>query len=249
MKKILLLFAVLFLSLQVSLAQKVTVTGTVTSKEDGLPIIGASVLEKGTTNGTITNYNGVYTISVPIGATLVFSYVGMDKVERKVTGEGKIDVIMNPTAIAIDEVIVTAMGVKAEKKKLNFAVQSVDAEAITDGRSPNFVNSLQGKISGVSVTSSGGSPNAGSQILLRGISSINPSQNNEPLFILDGMVLSGGGSAAADINPSDIENVTVLKGAAASALYGQNAANGVIMITTKTAQSGKMSFSANASLQ
>ncbi|HOR38816.1 MAG TPA: SusC/RagA family TonB-linked outer membrane protein [Paludibacteraceae bacterium] len=249
MKKILLLFAVLFLSLQVSLAQKVTVTGTVTSKEDGLPIIGASVLEKGTTNGTITNYNGVYTISVPIGATLVFSYVGMDKVERKVTGEGKIDVIMNPTAIAIDEVIVTAMGVKAEKKKLNFAVQSVDAEAITDGRSPNFVNSLQGKISGVSVTSSGGSPNAGSQILLRGISSINPSQNNEPLFILDGMVLSGGGSAAADINPSDIENVTVLKGAAASALYGQNAANGAIMITTKTAKAGKMSLSANASIQ
>jgi len=142
MKKILLIFAVPFFFIQVSLAQKVTVTGTVTSKEDGLPIIGASILEKGTTNGTITNYNGIYTISVPLGATLVFSYVGMEKVERKVTSADRIDVVMTPTAIAIEEVVVTAMGVKAEKKKLNFAVQSINSDAITDGRSANFVNSL-----------------------------------------------------------------------------------------------------------
>ncbi|HOV84569.1 MAG TPA: carboxypeptidase-like regulatory domain-containing protein, partial [Paludibacteraceae bacterium] len=178
MKKILLLFVSSLFLWQFSFAQKIEVTGTVTSKEDGLPIIGASVLEKGTTNGTITNYDGVYTISVPIGATLVFSYVGMDKVERKVTGPGKIDVVMSPTAIAIEEVVVTAMGVRAEKKKLNFAVQSVNAEDIIDSRSANFVTALQGKISGVNVTTAGGSPNAGSQILIRGISSINPAQNN-----------------------------------------------------------------------
>lgn len=249
MKKILLLFVSSLFLWQFSFAQKIEVTGTVTSKEDGLPIIGASVLEKGTTNGTITNYDGVYTISVPVGATLVFSYVGMDKVERKVTGPGKIDVVMSPTAIAIEEVVVTAMGVRAEKKKLNFAVQSVNAEDIIDSRSANFVTALQGKISGVNVTTAGGSPNAGSQILIRGISSINPAQNNEPLFILDGMVLAGGASAAADINPNDIENITVLKGAAAAALYGQNAANGAIMITTKTAQAGKMAVTANVSLQ
>ena len=137
----------------------------------------------------------------------------------------------------------------SEKKKLNFAVQTVNSDALTDGKSANFVNSLQGKVSGVSVTNSGGSPNAGSQIILRGISSINPSQSNEPLLIVDGMPISGGGSSASIINPNDIENVTVLKGAAAAALYGQEAANGVIMVTTKQGAVGKLVTTVNASIQ
>ncbi|MFV0390884.1 MAG: SusC/RagA family TonB-linked outer membrane protein, partial [Paludibacteraceae bacterium] len=149
----------------------------------------------------------------------------------------------------LEEIVVTALGIQTEKKKLNFAVQSVNSDALTDGKSQNFVNALQGKIAGLSVTNSSGSPNSGTQIIIRGISSVNNSQNNEPLFVLDGMPLAGKGSAAADINPNDIENVTVLKGAAASALYGQDAANGVIMITTKRGEAGKISVTANTSFQ
>jgi len=249
MKRAILLFIGFFFIWQLGFAQKVNITGTVTSKEDGLPIIGASIVEKGTTNGTVTNFDGVYTLSVSSGATLVFSYVGMEKTEKQVTGTTVLNVVLKSSAIAIEEVVVTAMGVKQEKKRLNFAVQSVNSDALTDGRSANFVNSLQGKVAGVSVTNAGGSPNSGSQIILRGISSINPSQNNEPLLIVDGMPISGGGSSAAVINPNDIENVTVLKGAAAAALYGQEAANGVIMVTTKQGAVGKISTTINASLQ
>lgn len=246
MKRIILLFVVFTCMLQFSYGQKLTVTGTVTAKEDGLPIIGASIVEKGTTNGTVTNFDGVYTISVSSGATLAFSYVGMEKQEKKIAASSTLNIVLSSSAVAIDEVVVTAMGVKQEKKKLNFAVQSVNSDALTDSRSANFVNSLQGKVAGVSVTNSGGSPNSGSQIIIRGISSINSSQNNQPLFIVDGMPVSGGPSS---INPNDIENVTVLKGAAAAALYGQEAANGAIMITTKQGVVGKVSTTVNASVQ
>lgn len=249
MKRFILLVVSFIFTLQFSYGQKITVTGKVTSREDGMPIIGASVMEKGTTNGTVTNFDGVYSIAVSNNATLIFSYIGMEKVEIKFSGSTSVNVILKSSSVTMDEVVVTAMGIKMEKKKLNFAVQSINSELITAGQSANFVNSLQGKVAGVSVTNSGGSPNAGSQIILRSISSINPSQSNEPLFILDGMPMSGGASSAADINPNDIENVTVLKGAAASALYGQNAANGVIMITTKQAQKGAMTVSANTSWQ
>jgi TonB-linked SusC/RagA family outer membrane protein len=170
----------------------------------------------------------------------------MEKAERKISSATTLNIVLNSNAVAINEVVVTAMGVKQEKKKLNFAVQSVNSDIITEGQSANFVNSLQGQIAGVSVTNSGGSPNSGSQIIIRSISSINSSQNNQPLFILDGQAISGG---AADINPNDIANITVLKGAAASALYGQDAANGAIMITTKQGASGKLSVSANAGWQ
>ena len=226
----------------------ITVTGTVISAEDGLPVIGASVLEKGTSNGTITDFDGIYELTVADDAVLVFSYVGLSSQELKVTGP-KMDVTLKGDAIAMEEVVVTAMGVVQEKKRLNFAVQNIGGDALTENKSANFVNSLQGKIAGVSVTNSGGSPNAGSQIIIRGISSVNTSQSNEPLFILDGVAISGGGSTAADINPNDIENITVLKGAAAAALYGQDAANGVIMITTKQGEAGKIKVQANGSWQ
>ncbi len=246
MKKLISLLS-LTLAAQLMFAS-ITVTGVVTSADDTFPVIGASIMEKGTTNGTITDFDGIYTLTVSDNATLVVSYVGMKAQEIKVTGP-KHDVVLQSDAIAVEEVVVTAMGVVQEKKRLNFAVQNIDSESLTQNKSANFVNSLQGKIAGVSVTNGSGSPNAGSQIIVRGISSINPSQSNEPLFIMDGMPLSGGASAAADINPNDIENITVLKGAAAAALYGQDAANGVIMITTKRAEEGKISVTANASVQ
>ena len=246
MKKILFVLTCLFCS--VAMMASITVTGTVISAEDGLPVIGASVLEKGTSNGTITDFDGIYELTVADDAVLVFSYVGLSSQELKVTGPN-MDVTLKGDAIAMEEVVVTAMGVVQEKKRLNFAVQNIGGDALTENKSANFVNSLQGKIAGVSVTNAGGSPNSGSQIIIRGISSVNNSQSNEPLFILDGVAISGGASAAADINPNDIENITVLKGAAAAALYGQDAANGVIMITTKQGEAGKIKVQANGSWQ
>ena len=246
MKKILFVLTCLFCS--AAMMASITVTGTVISAEDGLPVIGASVLEKGTSNGTITDFDGIYELTVADDAVLVFSYVGLSSQELKVSGP-VMDVTLKGDAIAMEEVVVTAMGVVQEKKRLNFAVQNIGGDALTENKSANFVNSLQGKIAGVSVTNAGGSPNSGSQIIIRGISSVNTSQSNEPLFILDGVAISGGGSTAADINPNDIENITVLKGAAAAALYGQDAANGVIMITTKQGEAGKIKVQANGSWQ
>ena len=246
MKKILFILTCSLLS--VAMMANITVTGTVISAEDGLPVIGASVLEKGTSNGTITDFDGMYELTVADNAVLVFSYVGLTSLEKKVSGP-KMDVTLQSDALAMEEVVVTAMGVVQEKKRLNFAVQNIGGDALTENKSSNFVNSLQGKIAGVSVTNAGGSPNSGSQIIIRGISSVNNSQSNEPLFILDGVAISGGGSTAADINPNDIENITVLKGAAAAALYGQDAANGVIMITTKQGEAGKIKVQANGSWQ
>ena len=229
----------------VAMNATVTVTGVVTSAEDKEPVIGASVLEKGTTNGTITDFDGMYTLTVQDGATLEISYVGMKTQDVKVTGTQH-NVVLQGDAIAVEEVVVTAMGVVQEKKRLNFAVQNVGADDLTDGKSANVLNSLQGKVAGVNVTSGGGSPNSGSQLIIRGVTSISSTQSNEPLVVLDGMPLTGG---AGDINPNDIESVTVLKGAAASALYGQEAANGVLMITTKNATAGKLTATVNGSWQ
>lgn len=240
-----LFFMLTCLLMVVAMNATVTVTGVVTSAEDKEPVIGASVLEKGTTNGTITDFDGMYTLTVQDGATLEISYVGMKTQDVKVTGSQH-NVVLQGDAIAVEEVVVTAMGVVQEKKRLNFAVQNVGADDLTDGKSANVLNSLQGKVAGVNVTSGGGSPNSGSQLIIRGVTSISSTQSNEPLVVLDGMPLTGG---AGDINPNDIESVTVLKGAAASALYGQEAANGVLMITTKNATAGKLTATVNGSWQ
>jgi len=249
MKKFILLLAVFLAGLQCVWAQTVTVTGVVTLQEDGSPAIGASVMEKDTKNGVVTDIDGNFSIVVPVGAILEFKYLGTTPQSRKITEAMRLDIILSPNAVAIGEVVVTAMGIKTEKKRLNFAVQSINADELANKQAVNFVDALQGKIAGLSVTNASGSPSAGSQVIIRGISSINTSQSNEPLFILDGVPISGGASAAADINPNDIENVTILKGAAASALYGQGAANGVIMITTKKGEIGKVAVTANASWQ
>lgn len=243
-----LLFLLFFLSAVTIYAQR-TVTGVVTSADDGMPVIGASVLVKGTTQGTITDIDGNYSINASDNSVLVFSFVGLDSKEIKVGTQSVINVVMKSSSIMVDEVVVTAMGVKAEKKKLNFAVQSLDASEITAGQAANFVSSLQGKVAGVQVTSGGGSPNSGTAIQIRAISSINPGQNNEPLFIIDGIAVNGSATNMGNINPNDIENMTVLKGAAAAALYGHEAANGVVMITTKTGKAGAIQVNASASIQ
>ena len=241
---ILLVFATPYIIAQTSISGRVI-------DENQEALIGVSVVIKGTTFGTITDFDGNYNLqNVPATATLVFSYVGMHTQEHKITSSTSVlNITMRADALMIDEVVVTAMGIQQEKKRMNFAVQSISSETLTENKSPNFVNALQGKIAGLSVTNSSGSPNSGTQVIIRGISSINNGQSNEPLFILDGMPISGSGTNAADINPNDIENVTVLKGAAAAALYGTNAANGVIMITTKRGQAGKVYATVSGSWQ
>ena len=218
----------------VGFAQQRTVTGTVVSAEDGLPVIGASVHVKGTSQGATTDLDGKYSIKVNENASLTFSYVGMQPKTVQVGNQSVINVTLTSSSTQLDEVVVTAMGIREEKKKLNFAVQSLNADEVTAGQSANFVNSLQGKIAGVQVSGSGGSPNSSSQIIIRAISSINSGQNNEPLFIIDGMPMRGGGSSAGDINPNDIESIDILKDAASAALYGARGAAGVIIITTKS---------------
>lgn len=243
-----LLFMLFFLSAMVGSAQQI-VTGIVTSADDKLPVIGASVKVKGTSRGTITDIDGKYSIKISKDSVLVFTYIGMEETQVRVGTQSVINVVMKPSSVNLNEVVVTAMGVKTDKKKLNFAVQSLSSKEIVDGQSSNFVSTLQGKIAGIQTSNGGGSPNASTQIIVRAISSINPSQNNEPLFIVDGMPVNGKGSAAGDINPNDIESMTVLKGAAASALYGQEAANGAIIITTKSGKAGQVVVNANLSVQ
>src|SRR5690554_971659 len=226
----------------------ITVAGTVTD-DTGEPLPGVNIFEKGTTNGTVTNIDGTYKLEANPTSTLVFSFVGFQTLEVAIEARTTLNVVLQDEVLGLDEVVVTAMGIRSEKRRLNFAVQSVDSEDLTEGRQVNFVDALQGKVSGVEVSGTGGSPSASAQILIRGISSINPAQNNEPIFILNGMHIAGGASRAAEINPNDIENITVLKGAAAAALYGQEASNGAIIVTTKTGHAGEIRIEASGSIQ
>ena len=241
MKKQLLL---LLFSLFAVMGYARTVTGVVTSASDKEPIIGASVQVQGTTRGAATDLDGKYTLEAQDNDVLVVTYVGMTPQKVKVGGRDVVDIVLQENSQVLEEVVVTAMGQTQEKKKLNFAVQSLNADDVSAGQSANFANSLQGKVAGLQVSTGGSSPNGSTQVIIRAISSINNSQSNEPLVIVDGMPIRSSGSSLGDLNPNDIENMSVLKGAAASALYGQEAANGVIMITTKRGQEGTMQVTA-----
>ena len=243
---------VLFLiGLQSIFAQDREVSGIVTSADDGLSIPGVSVIVKGTTIGTSTDFDGKYTISVPTDGTLVYSFVGMKQVEM-LANSSTIDVVMESESIGMDEVIVTAMGVTREKKALGYAATSLGADEIAKSQSVNPMNALQGKVAGVEIATAPG-PGATQNVMIRGASSFG---NNQPLYIVDGVPITNAqnqsgsslnsqvdfGSGINAINADDIEDMTVLKGAAATALYGSRAANGVIMITTKSGKDtdGKM---------
>lgn len=246
MKKQLLL--ILFSFLAVAGYARV-ITGTVISESDNEPVIGATVMVKGTQRGVATDFDGKFTLDVKDSDVLTITNVGMLQQDVKVGKQQSLRIIMKDNAQLLGEVVVTAMGQTQEKKKLNFAVQQLDSKEISAGVSNNLASTLQGKVSGLQILSTGGSPNASQTIQIRAISSINTSQNNEPLIIIDGVPVRGGGSSLTDINPNDIESMSVLKGAAASALYGQEAANGVIMIVTKSGKDGKLTVSANATLE
>ncbi|MDF0717153.1 SusC/RagA family TonB-linked outer membrane protein [Muricauda sp. 334s03] len=232
-------------------AQEMNVSGTVTDTS-GMPLPGVSIVVVGSTNGTQTDFDGNYSISANKGQTLRFSYIGQKTVERTVGTSKVIDVTLEEDAQALDEVVVTAMGIAREKKSLGYATQEVQGDEVSAVKAPNFVNSLSGKIAGIDVKSSG-TMGGSANVVIRGYSSINNS--NQALFVVDGVPISnvnnngatqetgrGGydyGNAAADINPEDIESINVLKGGAATALYGYRASNGVIVITTKKGKRNK----------
>lgn len=250
MKKLIKLFCVVALTLiaNVSWAQQTSVTGRVTD-ESGLGVPGATVLEKGTANGTIADADGYFSLEAESGATIVFSFVGMAPQEVVFSGQTPMNVTLVAAAVGLDEVVVTALGIEREKKALGYSVQDVKAEALTATGNPNISSALEGKVAGVKITQSGTGVGGSSRIEIRGASSL--SDNNRPLWIIDGIPFDdtqdgtagiwGGverAGAAFDINPSDIESVSVLKGPNAAALYGSRAGNGVIVITTKSGARG-----------
>ena len=245
-------------------AQTVRITGTVTSSEDGMPIPGLSVIVKGTTIGTSTDVNGKYELNAPADAQfLMFSFVGLKTQEVTIGGRQIIDVIMEPEMLQVEEVVVTALGITREKKALGYAVQDVKGDELAKVRTSNVVSSLTGRVAGVQISTASGQMGGGAKINVRGNTSL--TKNNQPLFVVDGIPLdnsdfsygaTGGGgydygNLAQDINPDDIESVSVLKGASATALYGSRAANGVVMITTKKgvqSNSKQMGVSVNSSV-
>ncbi len=243
-KRTLMLALMMFVGLTAIFAQR-SITGKITSSEDGLGIPGATVLVKGTTIGVITDNDGKYALTVPKDKNvLMISFVGMKSVEVTLGASNVVNVEMEPESKALEGVVVTALGISRDKKAIGYSVQNVQGEEITKARESNVINALTGRVSGVQITNSSGAVGASSRIVLRGVTSLGG--NNQPLFVIDGVPISNTnfgstdnegvnrGSGAADINPNDIENISVLKGPNAAALYGSRAANGVILITTKS---------------
>lgn len=239
--------SVLTLCMGLAHAQEKTVSGTVTDQE-GLPLPGVSVLVVGTTSGTQTDFDGNYSINVEEGQTLRFSYIGQATVERPVGSSNSIDVQMEEDAEALEEVVVTALGIKSKPRELSYAVQQVDAEEIANTNEVNVATALAGKAAGVQVIGSSGSVGASTNIRIRGNTSIN--RTNSPLFVIDGVPIDNSSSQnevggvdnsnrAIDINQNDIASMNILKGVAAQTLYGLRAANGVVLITTKSGREGK----------
>ncbi|MCK5137688.1 MAG: SusC/RagA family TonB-linked outer membrane protein [Bacteroidales bacterium] len=254
----------LFVGFNLLQAQGVQVTGNVTSAEDGTALPGVSVVVRGTTIGAVTDFEGNFTITVPdASATLMFSFVGMITQEIALDGQTVVNVILESSTTALDEVVVTALGMTRSQKSLGYSVQSVESEEISKANTSDIINSIAGRTAGVQITSSAGTPGASTYMTIRGAASI--TGNNQPLFVVDGMPIvtgigrmavtnrdpystggTGSSSRSIDLNPEDIASMTVLKGGAATALYGVRAANGAIIITTKSgakaAQKMKVDF-------
>lgn len=213
-----------------------TVRGTVTAT-GGEPLIGVNILEQGTSNGTVSDIDGGYVITVGEEATLVFSYTGFTTQNVTVAGRSEINVILEE-GIGLEEVVVTALGITRQKKALTYAVQDVNTDELAQARSLNVVNSLSGKVAGISISPSGAGVGADSRVILRGNRSI--AGSSEPLYIVDGVPILGD---VTDVNPDDIESISVLKGPNAAALYGNRANNGAIIITTKKGGTGEYKVS------
>jgi TonB-linked SusC/RagA family outer membrane protein len=223
--------------------EKITVTGTVVSANDQAPLPGVNVIIKGTNEGTITDVNGSYSLDVEgEGTILVFSYVGFLSEEVEVRNQSIIDISLAESIEALEEIIVTGLSIERDKESLGYSVSQLPGDEVNQVKTDNFANALSGKVAGLQITESATGVGGSTRIILRGISSI--SGNNRPLFVIDGIPMLSGhnasnnntkdsGDALTDINPEDIESISVLKGAGAAAVYGSRAANGVILITTK----------------
>ncbi len=235
MKKFLLLSLMVVLSAGLVLAQERTVSGRVTDEETGEPIPGANIIVKGTTSGTITDFEGNYSLSVPDGATLVYSFVGYAQQEVAVGSRSVIDVSLALDVQALSEVVVVGYGTQ-EKKEITSAVTSVSSKEFNAGNIQNPQQLLQGKVSGLVIARPGSDPNGGFNIRLRGISSLGASQ--EPLFVVDGVIMSSS-TFSTIVDPNDIETIDVLKDASAAAIYGVRGNAGVLLVTTKTGSPGK----------
>ncbi len=234
-------------------AQTSAVTGIVKDAASGEPLFGVNILQKGSTNGTITDLNGAFSLNVPSNATLVFKYVGYQVLEVPVAGKKTLVVSMSEDAVAIGEVLVIGYGT-VKKNDATGSVTAIKPDAMNKGLTTNAQDMIQGKIAGVSVITSGGQPGAGAQIRIRGGSSL--SASNDPLIVIDGLALDNDGikgvsNFLSTINPNDIESFTVLKDASATAIYGSRASNGVIIITTKKGtknQKPRITYEGNTSL-
>lgn len=231
--KILSLMLLMFWAYGLS-AQNVTITGTVTDEESSETLLGGSVIVKGTSNGTITDFDGNYSISVSPGATLVFSYMGYNSVEIKVSGQKVINVSLRADSKLLDEVVV--VGASFKKSDLTGAVGSVDAKTLTERPVTNVTQALQGRVAGVLV-STGTRPGDDTSIRVRGINTINT--NSDPIYVVDGLVMDNNYAGFNSVNVNDVASIEVLKDASATALYGSRGANGVVIITTKKGKRGE----------
>ena len=243
-KRLTMFLAGIFLCLGSAFAQT-QVDGIVVSQEDGQPVIGVSVLVIGTNIGTVTGNDGRFSLTVPAGKSqLRFSYLGMETLE--VSARPRMRIVLRSDDTNLDEIVVTAMGISRQQKTLGYSATQLDNDELTLGKMTDVTSALAGKVAGVQISASSADPGTANSVIIRGFSSING--NNQPLYVVDGVPLqqttslSQGHEEAmggiSNINPNDIESMTVLKGAAATALYGSRAANGVIVVTTKSGKRG-----------
>ncbi|WP_345951112.1 SusC/RagA family TonB-linked outer membrane protein [Mucilaginibacter sp. PAMB04274] len=240
-----------------AMAQTVEISGKVTDANDNTPVTGVTVSVKGTTTAVGTDVNGNYRIKTPQGSTaLLFRFIGYTSQEIAISGRRTIDVKLAPDSKMLNEVVVnTGLGIARNKKELAYAAQSVTSEELNQNHQPNLVNALQGKVAGATISSTGGGPGQGARIIIRGVNSIDPNKSNQPLFVVDGVIIDNStstvgagsgfnvrsvGNRGSDINPEDIETINVLKGGAATALYGLLGSNGVIVITTKKGKGNEL---------
>ena len=237
-----------------AIAQDVTVKGKV-SDDTGTSLYGVNVSVKGTTTGTVTDTDGNYSIAVKKGSTLTFSYIGFTAQDVVVGNSNTINITLAPEASSLGEVVVTALGISKESRKLGYAVTTIGGDRMTKARETNMAYSMAGRVAGLNISGTNGGPGSSARILLRGMASFGA---GSPLIVLNGVPIdntqrgsagewggSDNGDGISNLNPDDIESLSVLKGASASALYGARAANGVILITTKSGKNGKMSVEYN----
>ena len=249
--------------------ENISVKGVVTDTK-GEPIIGANVVEKGTTNGCITNIDGEFTLNTPTNATLVISFIGYQPVTIALNGQKTLNVQMQEEALSLETVVVTAMGIKKKAASLTYSTQQVGGDELTRAKDPNMITALAGKSAGVQINKSASGLGGSAKVSIRGTRSAYEGGNNQPLYVIDGVpmlntttestsTVMGGendgvnrdaGDGISNLNPEDIESMSILKGASAAALYGSQAANGVILITTKKGKAGmqRVTFSSNLTI-